>query len=137
MFGIDVEGLKPGQAATVNATAFGYPKRSLRDLPTGDYYVQAVLHIYETFHIKNGPNGTRRTVKLPMDRGEGQNWRTAPGNLFSKPQKIRLQAGQKQSFALVMDQVNPPIEEPKDTKFIKHIKIQSKRLTEFWGRLCT
>ena len=134
LFGVDVNGLKPGQVATVNATAFGYPQRSLRNLPTGDYYVQAVLHKYETFHIKNGPNGSRRTVKLPMDRGEGQNWRTAPGNLFSKPQKIRFLAGTKQSFTLVMDQVNPPIEEPKDTKFIKHIKIQSKRLTEFWGR---
>ena len=134
LFGVDVNGLKPGQVATVNATAFGYPQRSLRNLPTGDYYVQAVLHKYETFHIKNGHSGSHRTVKLPMDRGEGQNWRTAPGNLFSKPQKIRFLAGTKQSFTLVMDQVNPPIEEPKDTKFIKHIKIQSKRLTEFWGR---
>ena len=108
--------------------------KSLSDLPPGDYYVQAVLHKYETFQVKNGPNGTRRTVKLPMDRGEGQNWRTAPGNLFSKPQKITLKAGGKQSFAIVMDQVNPPIPEPKDTKFIKHIRIQSRRLTEFWGR---
>jgi hypothetical protein len=134
LFGIDVNGLKPGQAATVDASVFGYPKQSLRELPSGDYYVQAVLHKYETFQVKNGPNGTRRTVKLPMDRGEGQNWRTAPGNLFSKPQKISVKAGTKQAFALVMDQVNPPIEEPKDTKFIRHIKIQSKRLTEFWGR---
>ena len=134
VFGVDVNGLKPGQLAVVDAAVFGYPKRSLRDLPPGDYYVQAVLHKYETFRVKNGPNGTRRTVKLPMDRGEGQNWRTAPGNLFSKPQKISLKAGSKQSFPVVMDQVNPPIPEPKDTKFIKHIKIQSKRLTEFWGR---
>ena len=134
LFGVDVNGLKPGQVATVDAAVFGYPKKSLSDLPPGDYYVQAVLHKYETFQVKNGPNGTRRTVKLPMDRGEGQNWRTAPGNLFSKPQKITLKTGGKQSFAIVMDQVNPPILEPKDTKFIKHIKIQSKRLTEFWGR---
>ena len=69
-----------------------------------------------------------------MDRGEGQNWRTAPGNLFSKPQKITIKAGGKQAFAVVMDQVNPAIPAPKDTKFIKHIKIQSKKLTEFWGR---
>ena len=68
-----------------------------------------------------------------MDRGEGQNWRTAPGNLYSKPQKISINAGARQSFAVVMDQENPPLDEPKDTKFIKHIRIQSKRLTEFWG----
>ena len=134
LFGVDVNGLKPGAGAVVDANAFGYPKQSLREVPPGDYYVQAVLHKYETFQVKNGTNGTRHTVKLPMDRGEGQNWRTAPGNLFSKPQKITINAGAKQNFALELDQVNPPIEPPKDTKFIKHVKIQSKKLTEFWGR---
>lgn len=129
IFGVDVDGLKPGQAAIVDASVFGYPKRSLKNLAPGDYYVQAVLHRYETFTRKDG-----HTVKLPMDRGEGQNWRTAPGNLFSKSQKITIKAGPKQSFMVVMDQVNPPIQEPKDTKFVKHIKIQSQRLTEFWGR---
>ncbi len=34
----------------------------------------------------------------------------------------------------MLDQAIPPIEPPKDTKYIKHIKIQSKLLTEFWGR---
>ncbi len=33
-----------------------------------------------------------------------------------------------------MDQVIPPIEEPKDTEWIKHIKIKSEKLSEFWGR---
>ncbi len=131
---MDVNGLKPGQAAVVDASAYGYPQESLTKLAPGEYYVQAVLHKYETFQIKNGPNGTRRTVKLPMDRGEGQNWRTAPGNLFSKPQKISLKAGGKQSVAVVLDQANPAIPAPKDTKFIKHITIQSQKLTEFWGR---
>ncbi|WP_420146526.1 hypothetical protein [Spirosoma sp.] len=129
IFGVDINELKPGQPATFDASVFGYPKKSLNDLPTGDYYVQAVLHKYETFKRSDG-----HTVKLPMDRGEGQNWRTAPGNLFSKPQKITLRSGAKQTFAVAMDQVNPPIAEPKDTKFIKHIKIQSERLTKFWGR---
>lgn len=134
VFGVDVNELKPGQAAMVDASVFGYPKPSLRDIAPGDYYVQAVLHKYETFQVKNGPNGTRNTVKLPMDRGEGQNWRTAPGNLFSKPKKITIKAGAKQTFDVAMNEANPPIAPPKDTKFIKHIKIQSKRLTEFWGR---
>ncbi len=139
VFGLDVNALKPGQVAVVDAAErgpgeFGYPKESLRDIAPGEYYVQVVLHKYETFQVKNGPNGIRRTVKLPMDRGEGQNWRTAPGNLYSKPQKISLKAGGKQSVAVVLDQVNPAIPAPKDTKFIKYIKIQSQKLTEFWGR---
>ena len=35
---------------------------------------------------------------------------------------------------ITLDKVIPPIEPPKDTKYIKHIKIQSERLTKFWGR---
>ena len=33
-----------------------------------------------------------------------------------------------------MDHEIPPIAEPEDTKYIKHIKIKSERLSEFWGR---
>src|ERR1700755_2108564 len=43
VFGVTVDGLKPGQPATFDDTAFGYPIRSLKDMPAGDYYVQAVL----------------------------------------------------------------------------------------------
>jgi hypothetical protein len=129
VFGVDVTKLKPGQSTRVDTKAYGYPIKRLTGITPGDYYVQAVLHRYETFHRQDG-----HTVLLPMDRGEGQNWRTAPGNLFSKPQKITIRRGATQPVALVMDQANPPISEPKDTKFIKHIRIQSKRLTEFWGR---
>ncbi len=66
MFGMDVDGMQPGQAVIVDDSANGYPIRSLRDVPPGEYYVQAVLHRYETFHRSDG-----HTVKLPMDRGEG------------------------------------------------------------------
>ncbi len=85
MFGMDVDGMKPGQAVVVDDFANGYPIRSLRDVPPGEYYVQAVLHRYETFHRSDG-----HTVKLPMDRGEGQHWNIAPGNLYSTPHKITL-----------------------------------------------
>ena len=85
MFGMDVDGMKPGQTVVVDDSANGYPVRSLRDVPAGEYYVQAVLHRYETFHRSDG-----HTVKLPMDRGEGQHWNIAPGNLYSTPRKITL-----------------------------------------------
>ena len=80
IFGVDVDGMQPGQTVVVDEFAAGYPIRSLRDLPPGEYYVQPVLHRYETFHLATG-----NTVKLPMDRGEGQHWNIAPGNLYSKP----------------------------------------------------
>jgi hypothetical protein len=128
-FGIDVDGLKPGQEALIDKTVFGYPLKSISEIPAGEYWVQALLHIYETFHRADG-----HTVKLPMDRGEGQRWNRAPGNLYSTPQKIRLDPQKDEIIRIALDNKIPPIAEPKDTKYIKHVKIQSKLLTEFWGR---
>jgi hypothetical protein len=128
IFGIDVDGMQPGQAAIVDAMAAGYPIKSLRDVPPGEYYVQAVLHRYETFHRADG-----HTVKLPMDRGEGQHWNIAPGNLYSTPRKVTVGATSG-TIALVLDQEIPPIKPPQDTKYIRHLKIQSELLTRFWGR---
>src|SRR5215831_10247745 len=48
-FGEDVEGLRPGSRAVVDAHSIGYPFASLADIPPGDYYVQALLNIYTTF----------------------------------------------------------------------------------------
>lgn len=130
VFGIDAENWNGSQAKIVNnANSFGYPKRYMKEVPAGEYYVQVLLHVYETFHRKDG-----HTVKMPMDRGEGQQWNRAPGNLYSKPVKIKFDPKGTSVVKLSLDQVILPIEEPKDTKYIKHIKIQSKMLTEFWGR---
>ncbi len=128
VFGVDVDGLAPGQAAVVGENAFGYPIRRLRDVKPGEYYVQGLLHRYETFHRSDG-----HTVKLPMDRGEGQHWNRAPGNLYSKPQKITIGADTK-TISILLDQEIPPIEPPKDTKYIRHLKIRSELLSKFWGR---
>ncbi len=127
VFGVDVDGLQPGQPAIVDEQAFGYPVRSLADLKPGDYYVQAVLHRYETFHRADG-----YTVKMPMDRGEGQHWNLAPGNLYSKPQKVSLSAAAV--IPIVLDQRIPPIPAPKDTKYIRHVRLKSELLSKFWGR---
>jgi hypothetical protein len=54
VFGIDVDGLAPGAEAVIDASAFGYPLRSLAELPRGEYFVQALLHRYETFHRADG-----------------------------------------------------------------------------------
>ena len=40
-FGVDVDGWKPGEPRSVDASAFGYPLRSLAALPKGTYVVQA------------------------------------------------------------------------------------------------
>ena len=129
VFGIDVEGLAPGADATIDGGVLGYPIDSVDDIPTGEYWVQALLHKYETFHRSDG-----HVVKLPMDRGEGQHWNRAPGNLYSTPAKLRIRAGSGDSYRIELDQTIPEIPDPPETKYIKHVKIQSKLLTEFWGR---
>jgi hypothetical protein len=131
VFGIDVEGMKPGDAKIFDANVLGYPLESLSDLPPGEYTVQALLHKYETFRLATG-----HTVKLPMDRGEGQQWNRAPGNLYSTPKKIKLQrkGGALEGFGIELDKVIPLIPEPPDTKYVKHIRIKSELLSKFWGR---
>ena len=129
IFGIDVNGLRAGEAALIGNATFGCPVESLSSVPSGDYYVQAVLHKYDTFHLASG-----HTVKLPMDQGEGQHWNRSPGNLFSTPQKIHIEQGTSNIVEIVLDQKIPPIEPPKDSKYIKHIKMKSDKLSQFWGR---
>ena len=129
ILGKNVDQWAIGSTQSIAQEAYGFPKERLSEIPAGDYYVQVLLHKYETFHLKNG-----KVVKLPMDRGEGQHWNLAPGNIYSKPIKIHFDPKNTEVVQLTIDQIIPPIVEPTDSKYIKHIKIQSKLLTEFWGR---
>jgi len=129
VFGIDVEGLAPGKEAIFDASVLGYPIDSLREIPKGHYRVQGLLHRYETFHRKDG-----HTVKLPMDRGEGQQWNRAPGNLYNEPVEMEIDPAKGGTLRISLDKEIPPIPDPPETKYITHVKIQSKLLTEFWGR---
>jgi hypothetical protein len=130
VFGVDVDGLAPTTEAIVSDTTLGYPTSSLAGIKAGDYWVQGLLHVYETFRRGDG-----KTVKLPAgDRGEGQQWPDAPGNLFSKPVKMRINPASATPIHIVLDQTIAPIHESADTKYVKHFKVRSDRLTKFWGR---
>lgn len=126
-FGMDVENWQPGSKMTFKSDTPGYPLATMSELPAGDYHVQVLLHKYETFERSDG-----HTVKLPMDRGEGQQWNKAPGNLINTPQQLTIQAGQNHELAF--EQAIPEITPPEDTEWVKHIKIKSELLSEFWGR---
>ena len=129
IFGVDVDALKPGQDVIIDDKVVGWPARSLKDIPPGDYWVQALFNRYETFHRSDG-----HTVKMPMDQGEGQKWAWKPGNFFSKPVKLRVDPTSSGEIKISMDLQIPPIEPPKDTKQVKYIRVQNDRLTKFWGR---
>jgi len=106
-FGIDVENFGGNQTATFDATAFGYPLKSISQIPKGEYYVQALLNVYETFNRADG-----HIVKLPADNGEGQQWNRSPGNVYSKPKKILIDPTQKVAIKIELDQKIAPIEPP-------------------------
>jgi hypothetical protein len=128
IFGVNVDGMSPGQDIILDESVFGYPHDSLAELPAGEYFVQALLHKYDTFTLSNG-----KTVKLPMDQGEGQQWAESPGNIYSEPRM--LQVGPASTpIRIIMDKVIEPVEPPADTDYIKHVKIKSTMLSEFWGR---
>lgn len=129
VFGVDVEGWTPDQPIPFAAQTSGYPMSSLSELPPGTYQVQALLHKYDTFNLSTG-----YTVKLPMDQGEGQHWNTSPKNIYSKPQTITIKNNASSPIAIELTEEIPPIEAVADSKYIKHIRIQSERLTAFWGR---
>lgn len=128
-FAIDVEGWKPGEVRYVDGTAFGFPIASLKDLPRGRYHVQAIVNRYETFTLGDG-----RTLKLPPDKGEGQHWNAKPGNLYSKPQGMAIDPARGGTVAVALDQEIGPMPPPKETKYVKYVRVKSDRLTKFWGR---
>ncbi|WP_115463258.1 hypothetical protein [Winogradskyella aurantiaca] len=129
VFGMDVKDINSRSVVEFDTEQLGFPYTSLRDIPPGAYHVQAVLHTYETFNLSTG-----HTVELPMDNGEGQQWNRSPGNLISTPVKVEITGDPNQVIAINLDQIIPEIEEPEDTKWIKHIQMKSDLLSEFWGR---
>jgi len=129
VFGIDIDGLKPGEEVLIDKNSFGYPLKSIASIPPGEYWVQALINRYETFHLKDG-----RVLKLPPDKGEGQKWNRKPGNLYSKPKKMWINPRMDNVIKIALDSEVPPIPDPPETKYIKHEKIQSKLLSEYWGR---
>ncbi|MEO1204604.1 MAG: hypothetical protein AAFX10_18015, partial [Pseudomonadota bacterium] len=125
IFGIQVEGWQPGSTAVVDASAKGFPL-AMDEVPDGSYYVQALLNRYKDFNLSNG-----KVVSLPPERGEGQQWNRKPGNFYSQPVKVDITSSSL--TRVVLDQVIPEIEPPADTEYVRHIKMRSELLSEFWG----
>ena len=125
--GRDVD-LGPGQSVTLDALTLGFPLRSVRELPAGDYYVQALFNVYTQFQRADG-----HTIFAHMDQWEGQQFSKSPGNLFSQVRQFHLDPLGGYEIQLSLENVVPAIQTPPDTQYVKHIKIQSRLLTSFWG----
>lgn len=128
-YGRDVEGLEPEEPVVIDVNVFGYPVESIRDIPVGEYFVQAFVNIYNEFKRADG-----HTVWLHNDRWEGQRWNISPGNIYSDVIKIELDPNENRTVQLICKHIIPPVGVPPDTQWVKRIKFQSKILTEFWGQ---
>jgi hypothetical protein len=139
-FGVDVDGLAPGQPIVVDAKTFGYPRRSLSDLDAGDYFVQAVFNVYEEFHPASG-----KSIWLAPDKGEGQHWEEKPGNPYNKPVKIHFDPRAQATLRITLDQTvqtiagtdrDPEMLAQKEpaAKWLKFMRFRSEKLSRFWGR---
>ena len=128
MFGADVDQLKPGEAATIDGSTLGYPLDSLRDIPAGDYYVQALINVYTQCDRSDG-----HTIWAHMDQWEGQQFNRSPGNFYSEVQRVHLDPTSGYDLKLSLTKIIPPVDVPADTEWVKHIKIQSKLLFGLLG----
>src|SRR5689334_14102158 len=128
LFGVDVNEAAPGRATTVDAQAFGFPVRSLRDIPAGEYWAQPFVNVYTKFVRADG-----HTVWLHMDQWEGQHWQRSPGNIYGEPVKITFDPKSPNPIKLVADKLIPAVQVPADNEYVKRIKIQSDILTKWWG----
>jgi hypothetical protein len=138
-FGKDVSRLAADQAVTFDEATAGYPLHSLKDLPAGDYYVEALLNIYTEFHRSDG-----HTIWAHQD-WIGELPTLAPGNLHSDVQKVHLDPTSGFLIRLSLDKAIS-VEEfnqskllaslapAKETEWIKTVKFQSGLLTKFWGQ---
>jgi hypothetical protein len=129
IFGLNVDALSPAHSAVLDDSAFGWPAAHLSAVPSGDYFVQAVLNRYETFHLADG-----RILKLPPDRGEGQQWASKPGNLYSTARRVHLDQAHPEKITLLLDQQIAAVTPKTDSEFVRHIRIRSELLSRFWGR---
>jgi len=124
--GLDLSEVAPGRTVVVDKTALGYPT-GLGGVTAGDYYVQAVINVYEKVSRSD-----RHTIWVPMNDGRIEFFTAAAGNLYSKPQKVRI--ARNSTVSIIIDQIIPPANPPQDTEWLQHVSIQSAKLTAFWGR---
>ncbi len=90
IFGVDVEGLRPEEPLSSMNTP-----TDIRFAACGSFRPATILCRPFCTAMRPFTAADGKTVKLPMDRGEGQQWSIAPGNLYSKPRKIAHWQGRR------------------------------------------
>jgi hypothetical protein len=121
-FGIDVDAL------AIDRSTPGFPLASLKDLPAGEYFVQALLLPYTRFRRSDG-----HTIWAHMDAGEGQRFNVAPGSLVSDVRRVRIDPAAKPVIPLSLTRTIPAVPRVAETQWVKRFRITSKLASAFWN----
>jgi hypothetical protein len=123
---IDLDQLPADRPAVLDGGALGYPG-PLAELAPGDYFVQAVINVYEEARRADG-----HRIWVPFNDGRQETFQIRPGNLYSDVLPVRVGAGG--TIRVTVNHVIPPRPRPADTEWVKRVQIQSRKLSAFWGR---
>ncbi|HKP29459.1 MAG TPA: alpha/beta hydrolase-fold protein [Gemmatimonadales bacterium] len=126
MAAVDLEQVAPEAVTLVDGKALGYPG-NLSELPAGKYWVQAIINVYQRVTRSDG-----HTIWVPFNDGRQAPFQVAEGNLYSTPVEVDVGAGS--TTRLTIDQVVPREPDPVDNEWVRHFKVQSQKLSAFWGR---
>lgn len=126
IFGADVHRLMPGQSVFIDAKSIGYPFRSLADLSPGEYFVQAIINVYTHVHRADG-----HEIWVHLNDGRRGSLATSPGNFYSDVERVHWGPGSP--CEIEINHVIPSPPEPEDDQWLKHVRVESKLLTQFWG----
>ena len=129
-----------GGPQNTDTGVWGFPNVTLNDLPPGEYSVQAFLNQYETVTRSDGS-----TVSVRFPCGDGAPPVAGYGTLKTTFQVVTI-TGIAQAIDLVFDKIVPDGDftgneiggcnqgNYADTELLKHVKIRSTAVSEFWGR---
>jgi hypothetical protein len=109
--GADVGAFKANHVAVLDGRSAIFPLANLRDLPAGEYAVQAVFHSNRDLNLHD-----------------------APGNLVSEPQRVTLDPAKAVTVKLTLTRRLADEQLPKDSATHKYLRFPSKVLTAFHGR---
>ncbi|HWE36544.1 MAG TPA: alpha/beta hydrolase-fold protein [Isosphaeraceae bacterium] len=109
--GADAKGFGPGSAVVLDAACATFPIDKLDRLSAGTYDVQAVLHRNRDLLLLN-----------------------APGDLYSKARRLRVDPAEGGTIRLELTEEVPAERLPADSEHVRYIKVRSERLGAFHGR---
>ena len=129
MFGVDVNGLKPGQPAVIDAGHARLARREPARHPAGRLLRAGDAQRLHHGHARGRPH--HQGAPRPGGGPELPHRRPAISSPTSRRCASIPKAGGVVKIAFARK--NPPIEPPQDTKYVKHIRFRSDILSKWWG----